>query len=298
MAPNLERSTIRYREYRPSPLLRPYVECYWSAQSDAAQSRRSREILLPDGTTQLLLSVTGGYQRFDGPDAVRGVCVAGSHLVGMRTHGVFIEQEAVEDVFAIRFRAGGLSSFFELPVAGTVHESIPLNLLLGSAADELEGRVIEARTVAERIGVIERSLLRRLERCEPSTPAQRGVRRAVERIYGTRGGVSIDQLGADLGMSHRALDRAFARHVGIPPKRFSRIVRFNHALSLMQHCATASHSRIALAAGYADQPHMIREFREFTHSAPSEFMARRYGIVEVSKSALRDRLSNSFNTER
>lgn len=296
-APNLEGSSIlRYREYRPSPPLEPYIECYWIAQCDAPRSLGSREILLPDGTTQLLLSITGAYQRFDGANAARGVCITGSHLVGMRTSGVFIEQQEVEDVFAIRFRAGGLSPFLGMPVAETVHQSISLDLLLGAAADELEGRVIEARTAGERIGIVERLLLQRLARNGAIAPAQRCVRRAVERIYGTRGAVSMDRLGAEVGMSHRALDRAFTRHVGIPPKRLSRIVRFNYALTLMQQRASASHARIALEAGYADQPHMIRDFREFTHSAPADFLARRYGIVEVSKPALRNRLSNSFNT--
>jgi len=214
----------------------------------------------------------------------------------MRIRGVFIEQQEVEDVFAIRFRAGGLSPFLAMPVAVTVHQSISLDALLGAAADEIEGRVIEARTTGERIDIVERILLRRLARTGTITPAQRQVRRAVERIYCTRGGVTMDQLGGELGMSHRALDRAFGRHVGIAPKRLSRIVRFNYALSRMQQHAAASHSRVALDAGYADQSHMIRDFREFTHSAPADFLARRYGIVEVSKSALRDRLSNSFNT--
>lgn len=292
------RAAIRYREYRPSPPLRPYIECFWIAQSNAPHSTRPREILLPDGTTQLFLSAAGGYERFESAHGGHGVRIAGSHLVGMRTHGVFIEQHGIEDIFAVRFRAGGLSPFLGMPVAGTVHQSIPLEALLGPAADELEGRVIEARTADERIDIVERMLLRRLGARNAIAPDQSRIGRAVERIYRAHGRIAIDQLGGELGMSYRALDRAFSRHVGIPPKRLSRIVRFNYALSLMQRSADACHCRIALEAGYADQAHMIRDFKQFTQSAPTDFLARRYGIVEVSQPAMRNRLSNSFNPER
>lgn len=290
-------AAMRYQEFHPSPLLRPYVECFWIAQSGTPSRTPRREILLPDGTTQLLLSFAGGYRRFDGAGADRGVSIAGSHLVGMRTQGIFIEQRGVEDIFAIRFRAGGLSPFISLPIAETVQQSISLDLLLGPAASELEARIFEAPTAAERIAIAEGVLLQRLRAGEAMAHAQRNLRHALKRIYASHGALSIDRLGRELGMGYRAMDRAFNRHVGISPKRLSRIVRFNYALNLMHRSAGACQSRIALEAGYADQAHMIRDFREFTHTTPLDFLARRYGIVEVSQPALRNRLSNSFNTE-
>jgi AraC-like DNA-binding protein len=287
---------MRYYEYQPSPLLRPYVECFWVARSALPAPTRRREILLPDGTTQLLFSFGGGYRRFEAPDTRQGVEIAGSHLVGMRTHGVFIEQQGLEDIFAIRFRAGGLSPFITVPPAAIVQQSISLDLLFGPIADELETMIFEATTTEERIAIAERVLLRLLAAWEPRADAQRHLRRAVARIHSSRGTISIERLGRDLGLSYRTMDRAFNRYLGIPPKRLARIIRFNYALSLIHRSAGACHARTALEAGYSDQAHMIRDFREFTHTTPTDFLARRYGIVEVSQPALRNRLSNSFNT--
>lgn len=310
-----------YREYAPSPALAPYVECFWSARRDAQKpapmSRGTgggdahREILLPDGTTQLLLSFGGTYRRFAGFGARDGEHIVGSHLVGLRATGVFIEQEGGEDVFAVRFRAGGLARFLALPASALVQRSIPLDMVLGAAGIELEARVAEAPTDEARVRAADALLVRQLRALHVTRRAQRlelqerQIQHAVRRIYATQGRIAIDALRADLGMSYRAIDRAFAAHVGVPPKRLGRIVRFNHALLLLRRRAkakastvshsTASHSWVAQEAGYADQAHLIRDFRAFTQSAPVEFLARRYGIVEVSHPALERRLSNSFN---
>lgn len=305
-----------YREYAPSEALAPYVECFWSARTDArapepmsratAAGDAQREILLPDGTTQLLLSFGGTYRRFAGIAAEEGERILGSHLVGLRATGVFIEQEGGEDVFAVRFRAGGLARFLGLPASALVQRSVPLDALLGAAGVELEARVGEASTDAARVHAADALFVRQLRAAHSTRRAQRmereerQVAHAVRRLYATQGRIAVDALRAELGLSYRALDRAFAAHVGVPPKRLGRIVRFNQALVLLRRRATGgaravTQSSVAQAAGYADEAHLIRDFRAFTQSAPAEFLARRYGILEVSHSALERRLSNSFN---
>lgn len=286
-----------YREYPPSAPLAPYVECYWTACSGTRGGAPPREILLPDGTTQLLFSFGGAYQRFADPRTGAGVRITGSHLVGLRATGVYIEQEGAEDIFAIRFRAGGLYPFLQIPGTELVQRTIELTELPTALAGELEGRILDAVTPAERVRTVECVLLRRL-RDVGGDPNSVRVRHAIQQIYASRGTVTIDRLGAELGLGYRALDRAFNRQVGIPPKRLARIVRFNHALLLLQRRDGRCASRVAQEAGYADQAHLIRDFREFVHAPPGEFMARRHGIVEASRPALERRLSNSFKTDR
>jgi AraC-like DNA-binding protein len=310
---------LGYREYQPSAPLAPNVECNWTACSGTRGGAPPREILLPDGTTQLLFSFGGAYQRFADPRTGAGVRITGSHLVGLRATGVYIEQEGAEDIFAIRFRAGGLYPFLQIPGTELVQRTIELAVLPTALAGELEGRIFDAATPAERVRVVECVLLGRLRevgggalydgvgydgawggpRSGPGgDPNGARVRHAIRRIYASRGTITIDRLGAELGLGYRALDRAFNRQVGIPPKRLARIVRFNHALLLLQRRDGRCGSRVAQEAGYADQAHLIRDFREFVHAPPGEFLARRHGIVEVSRPALERRLSNSFKTDR
>lgn len=286
-----------YREFPPSPALAPFVECYWIARSGVRGPAPTREILLPDGTTQLLLSFGGAYRRFDDIGTEHGERIIGSHIVGLRSSGVFIEQEGGEDVFAIRFRAGGLYPFLRIPMPELVQRSLGLDDVPDDLVAELEARVFDASTPRERVRAAEGVLVRRLRVVEACGLSRGRVEHAVRRIYASRGTISIDRLGHELGLGYRALDRMFSTYVGIPPKRLCRIVRFNHALLLLQQRRGAGASWVAQEAGYADQAHMIRDFREFAHATPGEFLARRHGIVEVSRPALERRLSNSFNTD-
>lgn len=283
---------MSYREFAPLPALTPYVECFWTGRTDAASVRR-REILIPDGTTQLLLSFGGPYHRFADPDNGCGVRVANSHIIGFRTRGIFIEQESAEDVFAIRFRPGGLYPFLPVPMTELVQQSIDLDAAVGRLAGELEARVYEASSPEEQVRAAEGWLCQRLS---PSGCVAEQIGRAVELIYTSRGRASVERLAAEVAMSHRSLDRAFALRVGVSPKRLGRIVRFNFALALMHQRQGDTLSAVAHAAGYVDQSHMSREFREFTHTAPRDFLARDYRIVQTIQPTLRKRLSSSFKT--
>jgi len=74
------------------------------------------------------------------------------------------------------------------------------------------------------------------------------------------GAASVAEMGAASGMSPRALQRWFARNVGIPPRHYLRLLRFQKAFELVPDAASlADH---AAAQGFADQAHMARDFRE------------------------------------
>jgi len=78
---------------------------------------------------------------------------------------------------------------------------------------------------------------------------------------------------SDLNVSARRLERHFLAQVGLPPKLFSRVVRFDRAVRDLAGRGTASWSRFALAHGYTDQAHFINEFREFAGVSPAEYDA-------------------------
>jgi len=84
---------------------------------------------------------------------------------------------------------------------------------------------------------------------------------------------SVRTLAARLGRSVRSVQRSFAQDVGLGPKSIVRIVRVQRALRLARARPTLSWTSIAAAAGYYDQPHFVREFRELVGMLPSEFRA-------------------------
>lgn len=281
-----------YREFAPGPRLRPYIECFWSARSQGRLPFLPREVLIPDGTTELMLNFGSPYRRFRDAHDRAGRAIARSHVIGIRETGVFIEQERDQDVFGIRFRIAGFHAFAGVPMREIAHRTIDLDGLLGPLAAELEARVQEAASPEAAVNSVEAALLPWFGAADRRL---RQVRAAVGEIYTSRGSADIAAVADRVSLSHKELDRAFDRIVGLTPKRLARVVRFNHALRLMLSDAMAGQAAVAQEAGYFDEAHMIRDFREFTSQTPRDFARQRYAIVAAVIPALDDRLSNSYN---
>ncbi|MEO1657497.1 MAG: AraC family transcriptional regulator [Pseudomonadota bacterium] len=125
------------------------------------------------------------------------------------------------------------------------------------------GRTFEDHASAEEAA---RWLDRRLVN-DPWVPDQE-VQYAAYRLNRTRGQQSIRALATEVGWSERYFSQRFADAVGVGPKRYARLLRFDAAYSAIGF-SSEPFAAIAAACGYADQAHMTREFAEFAHSSPT-----------------------------
>jgi transcriptional regulator GlxA family with amidase domain len=87
--------------------------------------------------------------------------------------------------------------------------------------------------------------------------------------------VPVGALAQELGCSRRHLVAGFRQHVGLPPKRLARVLRFQRVVSLLDRSGGDGLGDIAAACGYYDQPHLNRDFRQFAGASPGEWLARR-----------------------
>lgn len=104
------------------------------------------------------------------------------------------------------------------------------------------------------------------------------VLEALWRIADTRGALAIDQLCRELGLTRQHLARLFEREVGVSPKLVARVTRVQHAMSLARRRASPGPvpwARTAMDAGYADQSHLIADFRALVGVTPTEWLAKR-----------------------
>jgi AraC-like DNA-binding protein len=125
-------------------------------------------------------------------------------------------------------------------------------------------RATESR---EPVAAVERILLRSLGRADE----RQCVSAALDGIARSRGQVEIRALAADAGVSKRYLERMFQERVGIGPKAFARIVRFQRVLNT----TGANWAAVAAEAGYFDQAHLARDFKAFTGESPAAWARRR-----------------------
>jgi AraC-like DNA-binding protein len=219
--------------------------------------------VLPDGASDIIIGLGD---------------VAGPVAVGtMRTAAVYALEGAV-DYFGVRFRAGCGLPFLDVPMREITDCRVPLDSLWGADADRMAGAPAN-----ERVWRMTRILDDRLRRWTPDTRSDESlVERAVAMMRRVRGGVGVGQLAAAIGVGERRLERAFDRSVGVGPKLFMRILRLRRAVRTIDACTrerrVPAWTSVAFDAGYADQPHLIREFNALAGTTPAGYAAERNGV--------------------
>jgi methylphosphotriester-DNA--protein-cysteine methyltransferase len=85
----------------------------------------------------------------------------------------------------------------------------------------------------------------------------------------------------ELIFNYKYLERQFLKIIGLTPKSYSRIARFQNVMQALKYAAFHPWPSLALDCGYYDQAHFIKEFKAFTGATPSEFVARQNQIAEM-----------------
>jgi AraC-like DNA-binding protein len=253
----------RYLERAPTPALAEWIECYWSIRGQATSPIPNR--VLPDGCSDVILGIEGMEP------AVVGT---------MRTATMYPVRGPV-DMFGVRFRPGGAARFLGVPLWELTDRRIALDELWGGEAAALADAA-EPVTMDERIARAERVLLARLRTwAARRTAAEELAARAVTLLRRARGGVGVREVAAALGVGERRLERAFDHAVGMGPKALAGVLRFRRlvrAIDAARQRGPVAWAALAVDAGYADQPHLAREFKRLAGLTPAQYEAERAGV--------------------
>lgn len=172
-------------------------------------------------------------------------------------------------VFHIGFTPTGFYSLFQIPASSIANSAQSAEAVVGSSINELEEQLALSPTEHWRSNA-EQFLLQKLisSRTAAAGHLTAGIARSLLIHHG---GLPVAELAKRHGRSVRQIERIFEQHVGLSPKLFSRISRLQAALRMGQTEESPDWSALALAAGYFDQSHMVRDFRELTGETPVGF---------------------------
>ncbi|UOQ88148.1 helix-turn-helix domain-containing protein [Agromyces endophyticus] len=178
----------------------------------------------------------------------------------------------------VHFKPWGLAPFLPMPAVELCDRPATLEHIWGGPAlAELRDRLALAGTPDEALQVLEEELVRRLRPIDGLDI----VRQLAGEIAETGGAVPINELGAAAHASSTYLAKRFKEVIGVTPKRLARSYRFTVTVLALDVAAPVNWGEVAAGAGYFDQPHFVREFREFTGLTPTRY-------VEVRRRFLRE----------
>ncbi|MEM7157351.1 MAG: AraC family transcriptional regulator [Myxococcota bacterium] len=261
----------------PIAALRPFVTQLWATDTTASPGAVGRERVLPTGAVHIAVRLSGAPLRtlaherdLIGREHAPAVIGGPRMQPYLRRTG-----EPCASVGAM-LRPGAAEFLVGAPAEAFVDQHCALIDLWGDEATVLRQRLVEQPTAAARLRVFEAALMERLARpSKASVRAPRGLHPAVAHALGrfATAPVGVGTVVDELGLSHRRFVSLFRRTVGLPPKHHCRVLRFRRMLPLAAD-PQLPWVDAALRGGYADQPHLSREFRALAGMRPSEYRAR------------------------
>ena len=266
---------MEYEVHPPPECLRPVVRCVWTLQGSGDTSA---ETIVPDGCCELIVNTANRFRRReDNGTWVRQPRVL---VAGQLQSPLTIAPTGEVDLVGIRFEPAGLGRLLSSPLDALGETPIELGEVSSPLHRALESAVLEGLR-DERVPRALRVVGRFLED-NPARPTA-FVERAVTLIERYCGDVRVAALADHLSVSRRTLERGFRSRVGLSPKTFARVVRFQRLLELAP--TTASWAARAVDCGYYDQAHLIRDFRAFTGSSPERYFAATHQLSDLLTSS-------------
>ncbi|HEX5101920.1 MAG TPA: helix-turn-helix domain-containing protein [Polyangiaceae bacterium] len=241
----------------PPRALAAVVDAFWQHDGDEQRLR-----ILPDGCMDFIFDLESGTAR----------------LIGAMTEASVVHVPRGTRSLGVRFLPGAAAAYLSEPSSAFTDDGAPLDELSLTRRFRLAERVAAAADHAERRRLIAEFLLLGAARLRAPDPR---VRRAAKLLRTQRGPGAVRSVSRELGLGERQLERLFSAHVGILPKAFARVARFERALALMNG-PLRGQATLAAAAGYSDESHLIREFRALARATPAELARERHvGFVQA-----------------
>ncbi|HZP48323.1 MAG TPA: AraC family transcriptional regulator [Vicinamibacterales bacterium] len=253
----------------PRAELAPFVEALWLYDVPARPFALER--VLPTAAPQLVINLLEDRQRvYDDRGAiVRCHTTSGSAIVGVSTRSAIIDTAEQQSVVGVSFRAGGTTAFFAAPAHELADAHVSLDdLWSGASAARLRARVLAAATADAKLDAVESALVdalaQRADRGGPH-PAVRAALKAFRRD------APVSAVVDAIGLSPKRFIERFKAEVGVAPKTYCRILRFQRAVSAAHAGREVDWASLAIACGYFDQAHFIHDFHAFSGMTPTAY---------------------------
>jgi AraC-like DNA-binding protein len=227
--------------------------------------------LVPARSPQIIEFMFGTPYRvnhLDGRDIYNVFPIA---VVGARTsRNCELLLQGKVDAFTITFQPGGLAAIFSVPAIELTDADFDGATVLGRGVSELYLRLAEVCTFTDRVRVADDYLMTR----SSSVNSISNMAKAAVHVMRNNGCVRVEDLAHAAGLGTRQLERRFRQEIGMGPKMYCRVIRFEAALKLKAIAPSMHWTQIAHALGYHDQMHMVHDFTVLSGGAPTSVGTR------------------------
>lgn len=241
-----------YREISPCEALKPYIRCFWTYESSPDMQP---QLVIPDTCMDIIYRIDNASGKVSGC-----FCTIddSTHLSSGMADGT--------SVFAIRFYAWTAALFSANSFAGTANGGYAPDEFFGSFSARLVPMLIGTNTLEERALYAQNYLMQIIcaDRMDPC------LMNTVHDILSSDGREKISALAEKNAVSKKKLERIFSEKMGISPKSFSSLVRYQKLWQDMCFSADFDIFEAVVKYGFTDQSHLLKDFRKYHSMTPKQ----------------------------
>ena len=258
---------MQYRLHNIDPVLKPFVKVICSIESESSVDSLESMRVLPDTCVELFINFDKS-QKIILPDC--SIALPGKSFVTSRMNSFMdVRTLGLVRFVSICFAEGGAYPFFPVSMHDIANQVIDLYCLWGQPTNDLEERIEMAKTMSQRVQLIQQYLIARLQQ---SGKSDSGIDFCIRQIRQANGQLSLDELASQTGISNRQLVRRFNQRIGLSPKEFARMTTFKNALRNLKKYPLLNLTEIAYESGYYDQAHFIHACRDYSGLTPGQLL--------------------------
>lgn len=243
--------TDAYMELTPCNGLNPYIRCFWGSEKPYLKTDAAYDIVVPDTCVDIIYNIdytdnkiTGSFCGINDSSFCAFDEFGKGHLVS---------------TFAIRFYAWGAYAFSQDSLKDTLNEFCDISSRFHWLDIELRQRLFEMDSLSERVRFVENMFLGRLFKVRENSL----INEVVENIILNKGTLGVEQMAGDSFVSSRQLERLFKEYIGITPKKFNNLVRYQLLWNDILRDSEFNIMDAVYKYGYTDQSHLMREFKRY-----------------------------------
>ncbi|WP_429842898.1 AraC family transcriptional regulator [Brevibacillus sp. FIR094] len=261
---------MQLRTYTPQAPLSGFVDYFWYFEGYSPP--HSKELALPDGSIELVISLSDAkINLFDREHKDLMRTYGSSVICGPHSEFFIIDTSAETTVLGIHFKPGGIAPFLNMPVNELHNIHVSLETMWGVRVQELREALFVSKTVDDKFRTLEDSLIMLASRPLIRHPAVSFALNEFLSLPHTR---PLSDVIGQIGLSQRRFIQIFKAEVGLTPKLFCRLRRFQEVLNRIDHAKSVNWLDVAIACGYYDQMHFIKDFQAFSSLNPTEYLLR------------------------
>ena len=264
---------MNYQQIPPPDTLKNFIRYFFILETEAIKDLTYTFMTVADGGPGLLFQPEDQGSFYQNNKQLPGL-----FLYGQATTHVETSLKGKFSTIGIVFYPHVLKTVFGIDANELTDTCLDLGQEAQKQGYHLTERLSDCRSNNEKIEILSSYLLFLAKK--NSSLADSRMEYALSRILQSKGNISLKELNDKLCMSERNVERRFKQYVGLSPKMFSRICRFQASLTQIRNNQYSRLSDIAYENEYADQSHLIRAFKEFAGVSPNKYQKRAMNIME------------------